>query len=138
MNSLSDVDIADLPAASVNAPLAAGAFVSFDGGVRARGMLQQPDRYRYWDCNAMQMPRISRGAGLSYVAASFVNEGLTVSHASFDRVTGFDAARKIVEVETGIALYALHRFLSSRGLYLPVQPPVGRISIIILLMIHYL
>lgn len=129
MNSLPDVDIADPPPASANSPRAKCAFVSFDGGVRADGMLQQPDRYRYWDRNAVQMPRISRGAGLSYAAASFLDGGLTVSHASFDRVTEFDTARSIVEVETGITLFAVHRFLSSLGLYLPVQPGHGRITI---------
>ncbi len=117
------------PPASTNVPEAECVFVSFDGGVRAVGKLQQPDRYRYWDRNTLQMPRISRGAGLSYAAASFVEGGLSVSHASFDRVTGFDSVSKIVEVESGITLFALHAFLSSHGLYLPVQPGHGRITI---------
>jgi decaprenylphospho-beta-D-ribofuranose 2-oxidase len=92
-------------------------------------MLQRPDRYRHWNQGADQTPRISRGAGLSYAAASFVNGGLAVSHASFNRVTGFDASTKIVEVEAGITLYTLHGFLSSHGLYLPVQPGHGRITV---------
>ncbi len=120
---------ADLKNVGLNAPQAEYAFVSFDGGVRSNGLLQQPDRYRYWDGDLMQMPRISRGAGLSYAAASFVSGGLSVSHASFDRIIGFDAATRIVEVETGITLYSLHKFLSSHGLYLPVQPGHGRITI---------
>ena len=103
--------------------------MSFDGGVQVDGMLQQPDRYRYWDRNSVQMPRISRGAGLSYVAASFLNGGLSVSHTSFDRVTEFDVISNIVEIETGITLFALYRFLSTHGLYLPVQPGHGRITV---------
>jgi decaprenylphospho-beta-D-ribofuranose 2-oxidase len=129
MNSLPDVGIADPPPASENSPLAKCAFVSFDGGVRADGLLQQPDRYRFWDRSALQIPRISRGAGLSYAASSFLDEGLTVSHESFDRVTDFDTASGIVEVETGIKLFAVHRFLSSLGRYLPVQPGHGRITV---------
>lgn len=129
MRSFPDIDIADPPPASTNAPQAECAFVSFDGGMRADGMLQQPDRYRYWDYDATQLPCIPRGAGLSYAAASFLDGGLMVSHASFDRVTEFNTASNLVEVETGITLFSLHRFLSSRGLYLPVQPGHGRITV---------
>ena len=130
MHSMPDeVTATPQPTANTNAPQAECPFVSFDGGVRTVGILQRPDRYRYWDRNAMQIPRISRGAGLSYAAASFVKRGLIVSHASFDRVTGFDSVSNIVEVETGISLYALHGFLSSNGLYLPVQPGHGRITV---------
>ncbi|MDP2025015.1 FAD-binding oxidoreductase [Sulfuriferula sp.] len=130
MRSLPDVAIiSPPPPASINAPQAKSTFISFDGGVRSQGMLQQPDRYRYWDRVATQLPCIPRGAGLSYAAASFLDGGLSVSHASFDRVTGFDAASNIVEVESGITLFALHRFLSTHGLYLPVQPGHGRITV---------
>ena len=122
-------NIIDRPRAGTNAPQARCKFVSFDGGVRAEGITQQPDRYRYWGHDALQMPRISRGAGLSYAAGSFLQSGLSVSHASFDRVTGFDSARKIVEVETGITLYVLHAFLATHGVYLPVQPGHGRITV---------
>ena len=39
-----------------------------------------------------QVPRISRGAGLSYAAASFGGNGIfPLSHAAFDRVTDFDS-----------------------------------------------
>jgi decaprenylphospho-beta-D-ribofuranose 2-oxidase len=129
IHRFSDGETVEPLPASMNVPLAMCAFVSFDGGVRADGMLQQPDRYRYWDRTAVQIPRISRGAGLSYAAASFVNGGLIVSSESFDRVAGFDADNKIVDVEAGITLYALHGFLSSHGLYLPVQPGHGRITV---------
>ena len=116
-------------AATTLAPLARSDFVSFDGGVRQQGELQQPDRYRFWSADETRSPRISRGAGLSYAAASFLDAGLSVSHASFDRVTGFDEQQSVVEVEAGITLAALHRFLSRKGLYLPVQPGHGRITV---------
>lgn len=77
----------------------------------------------------METPRISRGSGLSYAAASFLQDGLSISHQSFDRVTDFDSVRHVVEVEAGISLFALHRFLSTHGLYLPIQPGHGRISV---------
>lgn len=111
------------------APRAEREFVSFDGTVHARGQLQQPDRYRYWRNDGLENPRISRGAGLSYAAASFLNGGLSVSHRSFDRITDFDSTRGVVEVEAGISLFHLHRFLTMHGLYLPIQPGHGRISV---------
>jgi len=114
---------------SGGAPRSRSDFVSFDGGTRSPALLQQPDRYRYWDRHDVQSPRISRGAGLSYAAASFLGDGLSVAHASFDRVTGFDEQQAVVEVEAGITLGALHRFLSQKGLYLPVQPGHGRITV---------
>jgi decaprenylphospho-beta-D-ribofuranose 2-oxidase len=129
MPSFPAVDSVETSAVNANAPQAERAFTSFDGGVHANGMLEQPDRYRYWDRDATQSPRISRGAGLSYAAASFLDGGLTVSHVLFDRVTGFDTASNIVEVEAGITLFALHRFLSARGLYLSVQPGHGLITV---------
>ena len=110
-------------------PQAVYNFVSFDGGVRARGYLQQPDRYRFWRGSLDEAPRISRGAGLSYSGASFLADGLSVSHRSFDRVLDFDSGRNVIEVETGVTMSALHRVLSARGLYLPVQPGHGRISV---------
>lgn len=104
-------------------------FVSFDGCVGASGRLQQPDRYRYWRGALVEAPRISRGAGLSYAAASFLQGGLSVSHRSFDRITDFDSATGAVEVEAGVTLSTLHRFLFTRGLHLPIQPGHGRISV---------
>lgn len=130
MRSLPDVAISPPPPPTfITAPQANSTFISFDGGVQGKGMLQQPDRYRYWDRVATQLPCIPRGAGLSYAAASFLDGGLSISHASFDRVTGFDVSSKIVEVETGITLFALYRFLSTHGLYLSVQPGHGRITV---------
>lgn len=119
----------DNPEVTRNEPCLASDFISFDGGFSARGVLQQPDRYRYWDKGASQALCISRGAGLSYAAASFGGQGISVSHAAFDRVIDYDSENKIVEVETGITLYGLHAFLTSRGLYLQVQPGHGRITV---------
>lgn len=110
-------------------PRAQATFVSFDGGVVSPGTLQRPDRYRYWREEMSPGPRIPRGSGLSYAAASFLADGLSIEHRSFDRVVDFDSARGVVDVETGISLAALHRFLSARGWHLAIQPGHGRISV---------
>src|SRR6266849_4039509 len=101
---------------------------SFDGGVRVRAALQRPDRYRFWN-DKVSEPRIPRGAGLSYAAASFREGGLSIEHTSFNRVLDFDSEKRIVEVESGISLDALHKFLVSRALFLKIQPGYGRITV---------
>ena len=111
------------------APSTCRTFRSFDRGTQGVASLQQPDRYRYWDQIDCSTLRISRGAGLSYAAASFLEGGLSVSHVAFNRIRAFDSETGIVEVEAGISLSELHRFLSGHGLYLPVQPGHGRITI---------
>lgn len=110
-------------------PQATCTFLSFDGGVRASAVLEQPDRYRYWDSDFFQTPVIPRGAGLSYAAAGFIHNGRVVSHAKFNRIIGFDPAAQTVEVESGICLYDVHKFLFRHRLYLPVQPGHGRITV---------
>lgn len=66
---------------------------------------------------------------MSYAAASFRENGLSVEHTNFDRVLGFDSASGIVEVECGISLQTLHRFLKPRGLFLKAQPGYARITV---------
>ena len=104
-------------------------FASFDGGVRARGDLQRPDRCRFFDSKAFCGISISRGAGLSYAAASFRNGGLSVEHSAFNRILDFDSKTETVKVEAGISLFDLHKFLYSRGLFLATQPGHGRITV---------
>ena len=89
----------------------------------------QPDRYRHWSCIAHDAYQISRGAGLSYSAASFGGDSISVSHDKFNRILDFDADTGEVEVEAGIRLFALHNFLVARGFFLPIQPGHGQISI---------
>lgn len=116
-------------AVSATSPQSACVFVSFDGGAKASSVLEQPDRYRYWDNKFFQAPVIARGAGLSYAAASFIERGLVVSHAKFNRIIGFDRSTHTVEVESGICLYDLYKFLYHHRLYLPIQPGHGRITV---------
>lgn len=122
-NSASSKDTSDC------ASEATYSFISFDGGSRAAGAIVQPDRYRFWDSYQLSSTAIPRGAGLSYTGASFTQNGLSVSHSAFNRIVDFDRENKIVEVETGISLHDLYSFLFSQGLYLPVQPGHGQISV---------
>lgn len=110
-------------------PAAERRLVSFDSGVACRGVLQRPDRYKFWTPDGLTGPLIPRGAGLSYAAASFGPGARSIEHGAFNRVLGFDRRQGVVEVEAGISLGALYDFLASRGLFLPVQPGHGRISV---------
>lgn len=104
-------------------------FVSFDGGVTASGILQRPDRYRFWSPENVTAPIISRGAGLSYVAASF-GEGVTsIDHTLFNRIIEFNPESLTIEVEAGMTLGDLYQFLVLHKLFLPTQPGHPRITI---------
>jgi decaprenylphospho-beta-D-ribofuranose 2-oxidase len=93
--------------------------MSFDGSSEATARCLQPDRYSFWDRG---IAGISRGAGLSYTAASFSEGGTTVDHRRFNRILDFDSREGIVEVEAGITLGQIYEFATPRSLYLPVQP----------------
>ncbi len=108
---------------------AARTLTSFDGAVSRTARVAMPDRYRYWDSLAQDGCVISRGAGLSYCAASFGADAVTIDHRCFDRVLGFDSASGLVQVEAGISLGALFQFLEPRGYYLPTQPGYPNITI---------
>lgn len=110
-------------------PVSDDVFVSFDGGVKVDGKKQMPDRYRYWDDKNIDQIRISSGAGLSYAPASFLADGLTISHQNFNRLIEFDSETGEVEVEAGISLGELYNFLISKGYFLPIQPGHGAISV---------
>jgi decaprenylphospho-beta-D-ribofuranose 2-oxidase len=72
---------------------------------------------------------ISRGAGLSYVAASFGGGATTVEHGAFDRILDFDPVRRTLTVEAGARLGDVFTFLAPRGFYLRTQPGHPSISI---------
>lgn len=108
---------------------AQAALKSFDGGEQGKVTLFAPDRYRFYDHEDVETLRISRGAGLSYCAASFSDGGNSVSHKSFNRILDFDSETGEVEVEPGITLQALYAFLIKRRLYLRCHPGHGAITI---------
>ena len=97
-------------------------YVSFDGSTMARVRALRPDRYRFFDADALSGPLIPRGAGLSYVAASFGGGATVIEHQRLNRVLEFDEPSMRVRVEAGISLGELYAFLAPRKLFLPVQP----------------
>lgn len=105
------------------------AFVSYDGGCMAAGRLARPDRHAFWSVSLGAQPRIPRGAGLSYAAASFAQGVLSIEHVAFDRFLALDTTRRVVEVECGVRLGDLYRLLRRHNLYLPVQPGHPDISV---------
>ena len=104
---------------------------SFDGGVREGVEIARPDKLRFWterDWPAMPAA-ISRGAGLSYAAASFGAGAVSIEHQYYNRLIAFDEANGELTVEAGADLWTCQRFLLSRGFYLPCHPGHGRITI---------
>ncbi|MFN3943535.1 MAG: FAD-binding protein [Allosphingosinicella sp.] len=105
--------------------------VSFDGGERSSVEVARPDKLRFWserDWRAMPAA-ISRGAGLSYAAASFGAGAVSIEHAYYNRILAFDERTGELTVEAGADLWTCQHFLLSRGFYLPCHPGHGRITI---------
>ncbi len=95
---------------------------SFDRRFRARCRLQRPDRYRLLAALPRDARRIARGAGVSYVAASFGADAISQSLDAFDRVLAFDEQDGRLIVEAGARIGDVQRFALARGWYLPVAP----------------
>ena len=130
MNTAGDAGGVSLERGAINDwPTRKERLISFDGGVAENVATAMPDRYRFWDSTDRSTPRISRGAGLSYCAASFGGGSLSIDHRRFDRILGFDAERGQVRVEAGATLGVLFSFLLSRGHFLPTQPGFAGITI---------
>ena len=104
-------------------------FVTFDGAVTLSTSHQRPDRYRHLEANFGMAKRIPRGAGLSYVAASF-GEGVIVQDMrAFNRLLAFDEGSCTVRAEAGITLERLLTWAVQRDLYLPVLPGYPLITV---------
>lgn len=103
--------------------------VSFDGGVRDEVEFQRPDRYRMIEADLGTRPRIARGGGYSYAAASFGAGSLVVDMTRFNRVLRFNPPARLVEVEAGATLGDLLALTAPAGLWLPVQPGYPAITV---------
>ncbi|MBZ0090194.1 MAG: FAD-binding oxidoreductase [Thermoanaerobaculia bacterium] len=116
---------AALPAAlgAQGAPARLAEFSSFDGQVRETAWHQRPDRYRHLEAPVPDaLPRIARGAGLSYAAASF-GAGVVVQEMTrFSRILEHDDDAGTVTVEAGTTIGDLLSWSLARGRYLPVVP----------------
>jgi len=97
-------------------------FVSFDGGIQITTLHQRPDRYRNLEEIPKNVPRIARGGGYSYVAASFGKNVLTQEMKSFNRILEFDESTKSVVVEAGTTLIELLKWSFGKKLFLKIQP----------------
>lgn len=104
-------------------------FVSFDGGVAARAEYLRPDRYRLVEADLGDRPRIARGGGYSYAAASFGAGSLVQDMTRFDRVLRFDPEVRLIEVEAGVTLGDLLGLTAPLGLWLPVQAGYPAITV---------
>jgi len=104
-------------------------FVSFDGGFAERAPFSRPDRYRMVESDSGDGPRIARGGGYSYAAASFGAGSRVVDVRAFDRVLRLDEAARCIEVEAGARLEDVLAVAAPRGLYLPVQPGYPAITV---------
>ncbi|HYD48162.1 MAG TPA: FAD-binding oxidoreductase [Terriglobales bacterium] len=74
-------------------------------------------------------PLIARGAGVSFVAASFADGAQSIGMQRLNRVVAFAPDKKQVTVEAGMTLGALYDFLLPHRFYLPIQPGHPQISI---------
>lgn len=104
-------------------------FASLDRHTVCECEFDEPDRYRELLSLSAAKPLIGRGAGVSYVAASFGVGTTSIGMQRFNRILAFNAAERWIEVEAGITLGRLYEFLTGRGLCLPVQPGHPRITI---------
>lgn len=95
---------------------------SFDRQFHALCSVQRPDRYRLLDSLPMDTPRIARGGGVSYVAASFGAGAISQEIGAFDRLLAFDADAGILTVEAGARIGDVQRFALAHDWYLAIAP----------------
>jgi decaprenylphospho-beta-D-ribofuranose 2-oxidase len=104
-------------------------FASLDRHTICECEYDEPDRYRDLLSATRPGPMIGRGAGISYVAASFGAGVASIGMVRFNRILAFNAAERWIEVEAGITLGQLFEFLAVHDLCLPVQPGHPQITI---------
>lgn len=109
--------------------LAEVGLASFDRQFRAECRVQHPDRYRLLQALPEGEPRIARGGGVSYTAASFGAGAISQQLDAFDRLLAFDPQEGRLVVEAGARIGDVQRFALAHGWYLPVAPGHPRASI---------
>ena len=102
---------------------------SFDRQTQLPVRLQRPRSAAELEALPADCLRVPRGAGVSYVAASFGHGVVSQSMLAFDRLLGFDATTGVLDVEAGVSIAAVQRFALAQGWYLPVAPGHPRASI---------
>ena len=109
--------------------LARRELTSFDGGFRCSQDVMRLDRYRQIEALAARTPRIVRGGGYSYAAASFGSDAVVQDYRRFDRILALDEAQGVIECEAGATLGRVLEVAAPRGWYLPAQPGYPQITV---------
>lgn len=102
---------------------------SFDGGVRGTHDVMRLDRYRHLEALGAHQPRIVRGGGYSYAAASFGGGAVVQDFRPFGRILALDETTGTLECEAGATLGRVFEVCEPRGWYLPVQAGYPGITI---------
>jgi len=103
-------------------------FHSFDGGVICSGELLKVDNGSELTFE-IEGKRITRGAGMSFSAASFDNGITSIDVRGLKRIVFLDTGSKTVKVEAGVTIQRLLDFLIANGFYFPVLPGYPAITI---------
>ena len=104
-------------------------FGSLDLQTTCSGDYQEPLSADRMDELTGNGPVIARGAGVSYVAASFGADTRSIGMRGLCRVTKFEPETKRITVEAGISLGALYDFLLPHHLFLAIQPGHPQITV---------
>jgi decaprenylphospho-beta-D-ribofuranose 2-oxidase len=104
-------------------------FVSFDGGVSCAALSSRPAELTLKGLSdieekalAGKQGRIARGAGLSFAAASFSEDAVSLELSSFREIIGYDREKGIIEVQAGATMGDIYNYLVDHGRYLVTQP----------------
>ena len=92
---------------------------SFDKTYSTKVNLKIPKTYEEIESFSLKSEYlISRGAGYSYVAASFKNQSLSLCMGNFKKILKFDKEKKLITVESGITIVELLNYtLNKNGLF---------------------
>ncbi len=111
-------------------------FLSFDGGILARGPLVKPSQSALRELSDIEekvlsgkKTRITRGAGLSFAASSFGDGIVTVDNSRFTEIIEYDEETGLLEVQAGATIAHIYNYLSAIGRYLVVQPGYPAITL---------
>lgn len=112
-------------------------FISFDGGIKIDGKLFVPgDKSVLTNTGGEGASSIElgtgvipRGAGMSFVAASFGDGITSIDTRNLDRIAVLEHELKTVTVEAGVSVGVLLEYLVSHGYFLPILPGYPSITI---------
>src|SRR5262245_10379604 len=104
-------------------------FASMDQQTIVVGEYAEPSSYEQLGAIIANGPVIARGAGVSYVGASFGEGTRSIGTRQLNRVLDFDAHNRRITVEAGLSLGSLYDFLLPHHLYLAIQPGHPQITV---------